>query len=323
MASWPAYEKYSGNLGIQTLTDILYTHFGPNPASQDDNGWGQWTRADRDSIGMDRTVKNGTGFAGQYPPEVARTYENLETTPDELLLWFHHVPYTQRLRSSNKTVIQHFYDAHYAGAETAHGFPALWSSLQGKIDSERFEHVRRLLTFQAGHAIVWRDAVAGFYRNLSGIDDAAGRVGHHPWRVEAENMTLKGYEAVPVTPFETASNFTAVRTTSNTTAGEALATLAFPAGTYDLAIGYFDHAGGRATWEAYVGDKLLGRWVGNNEDTMGHATSTYLDGHSATRITFAGVQIAPGATLRIVGTPDGKELAPLDYVAVLPSGVVD
>lgn len=44
MKSWPAYEQYSGNLGIQTLTDILYTHFGPNPASQDGNSWGQWTK---------------------------------------------------------------------------------------------------------------------------------------------------------------------------------------------------------------------------------------------------------------------------------------
>lgn len=41
MASWPAYESYSGNLGIQTLTDILYTHYGPNPASQDNNPWGK------------------------------------------------------------------------------------------------------------------------------------------------------------------------------------------------------------------------------------------------------------------------------------------
>lgn len=64
MESWPAYESYSGNLGIQTLTDILYTHYGPNPASHDNNGWGQWTRADHTSIGMDRTVSNGTGFSG-------------------------------------------------------------------------------------------------------------------------------------------------------------------------------------------------------------------------------------------------------------------
>ncbi len=107
MESWPAYESYSGNLGIQTLTDILYTHFGPNPASQDNNGWGQWTRADHKTIGMDRTVFNGTGFSGQYPSEIAEMYENVTTTPDDLLLWFHHVNYTHVLHSG-KTVVQHF-----------------------------------------------------------------------------------------------------------------------------------------------------------------------------------------------------------------------
>lgn len=99
MASWPAYENYTGNLGIQTLTDILYTHFGPNPASQDNNGWGQWTRADQYSIGMDRTVKNGTGNAGQYAPAIAQMFESVETTPDNLLLWFHHGRQTQRCPS--------------------------------------------------------------------------------------------------------------------------------------------------------------------------------------------------------------------------------
>ncbi|KAG7104915.1 Alpha-glucuronidase A like protein [Verticillium longisporum] len=90
MESWLAYENYSGNLGVQTLTDILHGHYGPNPASQDNNPWGQWTRADANSIGMDRTVWNGTGNAGQYPKEIYEMYENIETTPDNLLLWFHH-----------------------------------------------------------------------------------------------------------------------------------------------------------------------------------------------------------------------------------------
>ena len=71
MLSWPAYENYTGNLGLQTLTDITGNHYGPNPASQDNNGWGQWTRADKDSIGMDRTVATGTRNAGQYPSEVS------------------------------------------------------------------------------------------------------------------------------------------------------------------------------------------------------------------------------------------------------------
>lgn len=322
MESWPAYESYSGNLGIQTLTDILYTHFGPNPASQDNNGYGQWTRADHLTIGMDRTVRNGTGFSGQYPPEIYEMYENIETTPDNLLLWFHHVNYTQRLHSG-KTVIQHFYDSHYSGAQTAQTFPTQWVSLHGKIDTERYNDVLFRLNYQAGHSIVWRDAIVGYYSNLSAIPDDSGRVGHHPWRVEAESMTLNGYVAYAVSPFEMASNYTAIVTTTNTTTGTASTKLKFPSGTYDVAVNYYDLIGGRSHWEIYLNDGSLGQWIGNNEDTLGHAPSTYLDGHSATRVTFHGVKIENGDILKIVGTPDGIEPAPLDYVAMLPAGVID
>ncbi|KAF2229567.1 glycoside hydrolase family 67 protein [Viridothelium virens] len=322
MESWPAYESYSGNLGIQTLTDILYTHFGPNPASQDNNGYGQWTRADHLTIGMDRTVSNGTGFSGQYPPEIYEMYENIETTPDNLLLWFHHVNYTQRLQSG-QTVIQHFYDAHYSGADTAQTFVPLWESLEGKVDTERYNDVLFRQTYQAGHSIVWRDAINNYYYNLSGIPDEANRVGNHPYRVEAESMTLSGYEPYPVNPFEMASNFTAIITTSNNTAGTAMTTLQYPSGTYDLGVNYYDLIGGKSNWEIYLNNRTLGRWYGNNEDTLGHAPSTYLDGHSATRITFRDVQIQKGDMLKIVGMPNGIEPAPLDYVVVLPKGIVD
>lgn len=322
MESWPAYENYTGNLGIQTLTDITGNHFGPNPASQDDNGWGQWTRADALTIGMDRTVKNGTGFSGQYPSEVAAMYEEIQTTPDDLLLWFHHVNYTQVLKSG-KSVIQHFYDAHYAGAETAQTFVKLWEDLEGKIDEERFEETMFRLKFQAGHSIVWRDAINEFYYNKSSIADAAGRVGHHPWRVEAENMELDGYKVVAVNPFETASEYHAVITTRNDTQGTATTTLEFPSGKYDLAVNYFDLAGGRAHWEVFLNEVSVGEWRGTNEDRLGHATSPRLDGHSATRVTFPGAEITKGDVLSIMGTPDGIEAAPLDYIAVLPAGVVD
>lgn len=322
MASWPAYENYTGNLGIQTLTDILYTHYGPNPASQDGNGWGQWTRADHDSIGMDRTVKNGTGNAGQYPAEVAEIYEDIDKTPDELLLWFHHVPYTHRL-DSGKTVIQHFYDAHYAGAETAQGFVPQWESLRGRIDPERYDAMRTRLVYQAGHSIVWRDAINNFYWNLSGIADTKGRVGHHPWRVEAESMQLQGYQPYAVSPFETASNYTAVATTSNSTTGTASTTLDFPSGTYDVGVNYFDMYGGKSRWSLYLNDKVVGKWEGNSEDVLGHTPSIYLDGHSAIRITFNGVKVRKGDRLKIVGVPDGVEPAPLDYVVFLPRGVID
>jgi alpha-glucuronidase len=322
MESWPAYENYSGNLGIQTLCDILYTHFGPSPGSQDGNGWGQWTRADAHSIGMDRTVSTGTGNAGQYPPEVAALYENIETTPDELLLWFHHVPYTHRLKSG-KTVIQHFYDAHYAGAETAQTFPTQWEALRGLIDDERFEHVAFRLDYQAGHSIVWRDAVNEFYRAKSGIPDEAARVGNHPWRIEAEDMELSGYKIVPVTPFEAASGGKAVVTTSKDTSGIAKIALDYPSGTYDIAVNYYDHLGGRSRYEIFLNEKPIGKWNGDLEDKLGHDFSEFLDGHSATRITFRGVKVEKGDVLKIIGQPDGVEFAPLDYVSVLPQGVVD
>jgi alpha-glucuronidase len=322
MKSWPAYENYSGNLGVQTLTDILYTHFGPNPATQDNNGWGQWTRADKFSIGMDRTVKNGTGNAGQYAPEIAQMYENIESTPDNLLLWFHHVPYTQRLKSG-KTVIQHFYDAHYDGAATAQTFVTQWESLKGKIDQERYENVLFKQKFQAGHALVWRDSINRFYYNLSGIADEAKRVGHYPYRIEAEKMTLSGYKPYAVSPFHTASGNTAIVTISNTTTGQASANITFSSGVYDVAVNYYDLIGGRAKFQLDIGNRTIGAWTGDLEDKLGHAPSIYLDGHSATRITFKGVDVRQGDVVRITGQANGNEPAPLDYLSFLPPGIVD
>jgi alpha-glucuronidase len=332
MASWPAYENYTGNLGIQTLTDILLGHYGPNPASQDGNPWGQWTRADADSIGMDRTVWNGTGFAGQYPPALASQYEHPHTTPDNLLLWFHHVPYTHRLRGSNKTVIQHFYDAHYAGSATAQTFPVLWQSLRGRkgVDRERYEHVLFRLTYQAGHALVWRDSITTFYFNKSGIADEQGRVGRHKYRIEAEDMELDGYVPYVVSPFEAASGAGSrcvVTSKGNGTDARGEMRTVLPGwvgtGKYDVAVNYYDMAIGNSTWELYVDNRLVGKWKGDLEYILGKAPSPYIDGQTATRVTFKGVRIKKGSVLRIVGTPDGLEPAPVDYVSILPEGLVD
>lgn len=328
MQSWPAYENYTGNLGIQTLTNILGNHYGPKPQSQDGNGYCQWTRADHTSVGMDRTVfngtGNGTGYSGQYPPQIYNMYENIESTPDDVLLWFHHVNWTTRLHSG-KTVIQHFYDAHYAGAETAQGFVGLWEGLQGKpgIDEERFDEVLYRQIYQAGHSLVWRDSIVNFYYNMTSIPDENGRVMNHPYRIEAEDMELDGYEVFDVSPFEAASGYKGIMTVANDTIGVAMTTVGFDSGIYDLAVNYFDVIGGRAHWELSLSNKTVGEWVGNMEDTLGHAPSSLPDESSATRITFKGVKVQKGDLLRIVGTPDGTEAAFLDYVSILPQGVVD
>ena len=102
LRSWPIYEKYTGSLGIGTLTDIIHVHFGPAPESSEHNGWGQWHRSNETGTGMNRTVATGTGYIGQYAPPVAAMFESLETCPEELLLFMHHVPYTHKLSSARR-----------------------------------------------------------------------------------------------------------------------------------------------------------------------------------------------------------------------------
>ena len=173
--SWPVYESYTGPLGAGTLTNITGNHYDPGPQSSEENGWGQWHRADHQGIGMDRTVATGTGYIGEYPPEVQKLYESLAACPDNLLLFFHHVPYTHVLHSG-KTVIQHVYDSHYEGAERAHDFIAQWKSLEGHVESKRYEDILSRFEFQAEEAIKWRDTICSWIYRLSGIPDSRERI---------------------------------------------------------------------------------------------------------------------------------------------------
>ena len=210
MRSWPIYESYTGPLGIGTLTDIIHIHFGPAPESSEYNGWGQWHRANETGVGMDRTVATGTRFIGQYRPPVAAAFESLDSCPDDLLLFMHHVPYTHRLHSG-ETVIQHFYDSHYQGGEEAAGLVDKWRTLERSIDQQRYREVLDRLEFQAGHAQVWRDSICRWFMKRSGIPDEKGRVGNYPGRIEAEDQQLDGYEFTKIEPWEAASGRGAVQ----------------------------------------------------------------------------------------------------------------
>jgi alpha-glucuronidase len=309
LSSWRIYENYTGPLGLGTLTDIIHVHYGPGIESAERNGWGQWIRADQQGVGMDRTVATGTGYIGQYPPAVASLYESLSSTPDNLLLFMHHVPYTYRLHSG-KTVIQYIYDSHYQGAEKAAGLIQEWESLRGMIDDKRFAKVLELLRYQAGHAIVWRDAVCNWFFRMSGIRDTDGRVGHYPDRVEAETMQLTGYAPVDVTPWETASGGKAVACTNRPTC-EASTRLERPAGWYNIAVQYFDQNNGVSTFQVFMNQQQIGAWSSNAD-----LPSDKPNGHTSTRHVISQVALRPGDTLRIEGTPNGGEAAPVDYMAV-------
>lgn len=311
--SWHTYEQYTGPLGLGTLTDIIGVHFGPGIESAERNGWGQWLRADHEGIGMDRTVATGTGYIGQYPPELAARYESLATCPDDLLLFMHHVPYTHVLHSG-KTVVQHVYDAHYEGAATAVTYVSRWQQLKPFVDAERYQQVLALFTYQAGHAEVWRDAVTRWFLQISGVPDAQGRVGNYPGRIEAEAMQADGYTAVDVHPWETASG-------SNAMICERAkpCTLSTPVqqvfGTYNIAVQYFDLHPGSAQYELLLNDKPLAHWTA--DATLPPAVADkHLDGHTSTRFTVPDVHLAPGDKLTLRGTPDAAEPAPVDYIEI-------
>ena len=311
LSSWRVYESYTGPLGIGTLTDILGPHYGPGIESSERNGWGQWHRSDEHGTGMDRTIATGTGYIGQYSPEVQKLYESLENCPDNLLLFMHHVPYTHMLHSG-KTVIQYFYDSHYAGAEQATKLLDQWKSLHGLIDDARYNEVLRRQTYQAGHAMVWRDAVVNWFYKTSGIADVHGRIGNNRNRIEAEAMQLSEYLPVDVNPWETASGGKAI-TCSGKAACSAVYKFTREPGKYGIAVQYFDQNSGVSHFELYVNKRLLDSW--NAEDLL---PSEKMNGHTSTRHTTSGVVLHAGDEVMVMGHPDGGEAAPIDYVELIP-----
>jgi alpha-glucuronidase len=312
LSSWRTYENYTGPLGAQTLTDITGNHYGPAVEASERNGWGQWHRADEKGIGMDRTVATGTGFIGQYRPPVAKVYESLETCPDELLLWMHHVPYT-RVLHSGKTVIQHIYDSHYEGAEATEDYVRQWDSLQGRIDEQRYLEVLARLQYQAGHAQVWRDAVCNWFLRTSGIADAKGRAGHFPNRLEAEEMKLEGYQVVGVQPWEAASGSKAVQCASPSRQCSASFRHQGQPGWYDLSVQYFDQNNGVSRFKLFVAGQLVDEWLASDS-----LPTRKIDAHSSTRRSIAGLALRRGDEIRIEGQAQGDESAALDYVELHP-----
>lgn len=173
LSSWRIYENYTSPLGIGWMINPNH-HYGPNVDGYEYSVWGTYHFADRDGIGVDRTVKSGTGYAGQYFSPNSDMYESLETCPDELLLFFHHVPYTHKLKSG-ETVIQHIYNTHFEGYDQAVGLKEKWSTLKGKVDSEVFNNVQLRLDRQIANAREWKDQVNTYFFRKSGIPDELGR----------------------------------------------------------------------------------------------------------------------------------------------------
>ncbi|HWA88303.1 MAG TPA: alpha-glucuronidase family glycosyl hydrolase [Opitutus sp.] len=189
LASREAVVDYSMPLGLAHLMATGH-HYGPGPwvADLKRADWNPvyYHRADAGGLGFDRTA-TGSNAVSQYAPELAQRWSDLATCPDNLLLWFHHLPWDYKMRSG-RTLWDELCLHYQQGVESVRDFQKTWNGLKPFIDDERFEHVKSLLARQEKDAATWRDACLLYFGQFSKKPLPAG--------VEKPAHDLAYYESV-------------------------------------------------------------------------------------------------------------------------------
>jgi alpha-glucuronidase len=143
-------------------------HYGPGP-------WVNRGRADQTSVYFNRADSVGLGFnrtstgskaVDQYFPHVRDIYEKVETCPEKLLLWFHHVPWDYKM-ASGRALWNELCLRYEEGVDSVKWLSGQWNLCRSKIDPERFEAVKALLVKQERDAKVWRDACILYFQTFS------------------------------------------------------------------------------------------------------------------------------------------------------------
>jgi Alpha-glucuronidase len=143
-------------------------HYGPGPwvnRGRADQTSVYFNRADSIGLGFNRTSK-GSNAVNQYFPHVRDIYEKVETCPENLLLWFHHVPWDYKM-ASGRTLWNELCLRYEEGVDSVKWLNDQWNLCGSKIDSERFEAVKALLVKQERDAKIWRDACILYFQTFS------------------------------------------------------------------------------------------------------------------------------------------------------------
>jgi alpha-glucuronidase len=160
--------NYMTPLGLHHLMGWGH-HYGPQPwlseAERPDWNAIYYHKADENGIGFDRT-KTGSNAVAQYMPEVADKFENIDSCPENLLLWFHHVPWNYKMKSGN-ILWNELCFKYYSGVDSVKKMQQEWNELDGKIDNERFQSVKARLEIQVREATWWRDACVLYFQTFS------------------------------------------------------------------------------------------------------------------------------------------------------------
>jgi len=168
MGSWEALVSYQTPLGIGHQFRSS-DHYGPKPDEffiKDDWSPVYYNQADSEGLGYDRSP-TGSNFTAQYFPAVEQRYGNIETVPENLMMWFHHVPWGHEMDSGRS-----FWDElvlrYQTGVQYVTWMRETWDSLEGEIDVRRFAEVRAKLAAHEADAADWRDTSVGYWLQFSG-----------------------------------------------------------------------------------------------------------------------------------------------------------
>jgi alpha-glucuronidase len=164
--------KYMMPLGLNHVMN-LGSHYGPGPWDKIP-GWNahDYHMADSVGLGFDRTT-SGSNAVGQYFPPVRDKFNNVKTTPNELLLWFHHVPWSYKM-PSGRTLWNELVNEYYSGVSRVENMQTTWNKMEGKIDAQRFNEVKQLLAEQQREAAWWRDGSVLYFQTFSKLPLPAG-----------------------------------------------------------------------------------------------------------------------------------------------------
>ena len=162
--------NYMMPLGLHHIFEFDH-HYGPCPGGTRPDVPTVWCpkhydQADSLGVGFDRTTTTGTGATAQYREPYARTYNNIDTCPEEYLLWFHHVPWTHRMKNG-QTLWQNLQAKYNQGVGEVDRMVYQWQQLRPLIDEQRWREVNDRLQHQLDNAREWRNACLDYYGSFA------------------------------------------------------------------------------------------------------------------------------------------------------------
>ena len=171
MTSREAAVDYMMPLGLHHLFAGTH-HYGPEPWYEPEGARPDWLpkyyhQAEPYGIGFDRT-QTGSGNVNQYHEPLRSIFNNLDACPEDLLLWFHHIPWDHRM-SSGRTFWDEMCFRYDRGIKKVREYKALWEKMKPYVDPERWEHVYERLVIQESDARWWRDACVQYFQEFSGM----------------------------------------------------------------------------------------------------------------------------------------------------------